>query len=405
MSLENWITNNQEKFDSPFELMFVEKVLAFVEDLELSTVQAQYEFYDLDGQRRFCDFVLKEGNIRIAIEIDGYDKRNTGQGMTHEDFIDWQRRQAALTAEGWHVLRFANRDVRDNPERCRRYIELLLQDQRSKSQHQLSLEAAITEMGLELQKARSQVGTSEQIEKLNYEIGLLKRQLTFAKNAHPLSETQQLEKQQLVNRLEQENRELKRAYEESEKTKVLLSFEKKEIELQGLVLDKENKTMRTTVWAFTVIIALLIVSGAYVFVNSDKVTPVEGEGAVASTIVNGGALSESRVKQVIGPSCDQAIPWFQAKEMDDQIVTVSGVIVEYAYMPKVNGQPTWINIGGKYPNKNRLSIVVWGDDRQEFASVLSDKLVGRKLCVMGRVKMHNGVPQIALKNMQELILP
>ncbi|PMC13906.1 hypothetical protein CJ230_11985 [Oligella urethralis] len=139
MDLKSWIKNNQEKFDSPYELMFVEKVLAFVEDLEIGTVQTQYEFYDLDGKRRFCDFVLQEGNIRIAIEIDGYDKRNTGQGMTHEDFIDWQRRQAALTAKGWHVLRFANRDVRDQPERCQRYIELLLQDQRSKNQHQANI--------------------------------------------------------------------------------------------------------------------------------------------------------------------------------------------------------------------------------------------------------------------------
>lgn len=65
------------------------------------------------------------GKIVIVIEVDGYDKRNTGQGMSHDEFFDWQQRQAALTTAGWHVLRFANRDVRDHPQRCQRYIELL----------------------------------------------------------------------------------------------------------------------------------------------------------------------------------------------------------------------------------------------------------------------------------------
>lgn len=58
--------------------MFAQTVLAQVQGLNLNTVTAQYHFQDLDGKNRYCDFVIQEGSIRIAIEVDGYDKRNTG---------------------------------------------------------------------------------------------------------------------------------------------------------------------------------------------------------------------------------------------------------------------------------------------------------------------------------------
>ncbi len=44
------------------------------------------------------------------------------------DFLDWQRRQASLVAQGWRVIRFANVDVRDNALRCAELLGLLLRD-------------------------------------------------------------------------------------------------------------------------------------------------------------------------------------------------------------------------------------------------------------------------------------
>jgi len=120
MNFKTWWHHNQHQFDSRYEELFVVNVLSQITDLDFSTVRAQYPFKDLDGRQRYCDFVIKEGSIRIAIEVDGYDKTNSGRGMSHDQFVDWQRRQASLTAEGWHVLRFANRDVRDQPWRCYR---------------------------------------------------------------------------------------------------------------------------------------------------------------------------------------------------------------------------------------------------------------------------------------------
>jgi len=127
MTFSEWIEANKPSFGSHYEVLFAESVLPLTSAIGFDDITIQYPFRDIDRKQRYCDFVISENeDVRIAIEIDGYDKRGTGSGMTHSDFIDWQRRHAALTSQGWYVLRFANRDVRDQPERCAEHINLIL---------------------------------------------------------------------------------------------------------------------------------------------------------------------------------------------------------------------------------------------------------------------------------------
>ena len=136
MILNEWLKINKPNFGSSYETLFAETVLPLVPELSFDAISVQYPFQDRDRKQRYCDFVIQENDdVRIAIEIDGYDKQGTGMGMSHADFVDWQRRQAALTSQGWYVLRFANRDVRDDPKRCAEHISLLLKRSRSKFQH------------------------------------------------------------------------------------------------------------------------------------------------------------------------------------------------------------------------------------------------------------------------------
>lgn len=421
MDIQRWIEVNKDKFDSSYEQMFAERVLVGVDGLDLRTVVTQYQFKDLDNKTRYCDFVIREGSIRIAIEVDGYDKRNTGQGMTHDEFVDWQRRQAALTAAGWHVLRFANRDVRDRPGQCKRYIELLLRDQRSKSQHQSSLESAIAQISKELEAAQRKVGTADQVGNLTRQINLLKNQLLVAKSAQPLTERDRREMEQLVTRLEEENRELKQ--------------EKNKLEQQTQILGGENSTMKTTVWAFTLIIGFLIAAGAYVLGGKDGNVPVVAHVSAepvrqAAALQNPASQPETvttaqaapvklapapQSQQVAaraataapatpsGQTCDTPINWRSAKDYAEQRVAVLGTVAEYRYMPNVNGSPTWINLGAKYPNKNRLAVIVWGDNRDRFGRALTSNLVNRQICILGTVKMRDGVPQIAISRPHHLV--
>ena len=127
MNFCNWVERNRDKFGSEYELLFVTEVLPLVSDLQVNALTAQHHFVDNDGKDRYCNFTIVESEtVRVAIEIDGYDKRGTGTGMSYEDFLNWQRRQASLASQGWQVLRFANRDVREEPHRCAEHISRLL---------------------------------------------------------------------------------------------------------------------------------------------------------------------------------------------------------------------------------------------------------------------------------------
>lgn len=121
-----WIRKNRDKFGSEYEEVFVRNVFPVLDGFNIHDVVPQYPFVDLEGRQRYCDFLVKVNNFIIVIEIDGYDKRGVGSGMTHDEFVDWQRRQSAIAAMGWHVLRFANRDVRDNPKFCANVINSLI---------------------------------------------------------------------------------------------------------------------------------------------------------------------------------------------------------------------------------------------------------------------------------------
>lgn len=129
MSPEEFIRLNQAKFDSKFEEAFVRTVLARVAAIDLSKVLCQTAF-DCDGRMRRCDFTFV-GDIRIAFEVDGYNKTGRG-GMTRAEFNDWLLREGCLKEQGWTLLRFANWQVMNKPERCARNIELVIQNERAK---------------------------------------------------------------------------------------------------------------------------------------------------------------------------------------------------------------------------------------------------------------------------------
>lgn len=135
--LTEWIRNNERHFGSPYESLFATTVFSLIPELRVEALGTQFAFLDSDGKQRYCDFVIQEGrSIRIAIEVDGFDKTGAGHGMSHDEFVQWQRRQASLTVQGWYVLRFANRDVQNEPERCAKDISQLLVRLRSLEREQ-----------------------------------------------------------------------------------------------------------------------------------------------------------------------------------------------------------------------------------------------------------------------------
>jgi hypothetical protein len=75
--------------------------------------------------------IVEEPFTHIALEVDGYDKSGTGNGMTRAEFAAWVARQAELTSQRWQVLRFANSQFMRDPVGSARFIELTLRETRA----------------------------------------------------------------------------------------------------------------------------------------------------------------------------------------------------------------------------------------------------------------------------------
>lgn len=140
MDWSTWLKTHKTSYDSTWEERFVNDVLVNVETLDPKTLSTQVPFTDIGGRSRRMDFTIVDGAVKVALEVDGWDKTGAGHGMTKPEFADFLVRQNALQAQGYAVLRFSNTYFRDHPDDCVEAIELTLQDMRAKN--------AVAETGL-----------------------------------------------------------------------------------------------------------------------------------------------------------------------------------------------------------------------------------------------------------------
>jgi hypothetical protein len=90
----------------------------------------------------------------------------------------------------------------------------------------------------------------------------------------------------------------------------------------------------------------------------------------------------------------QAIAPDQAKNREGEKDTVCGQIANVFYDTEANNQPTFIAMGGKYPN-SVFGIIIWGDTREKFSYDLQT-LNGKNICVTGTIEDYNGKPEIVV---------
>lgn len=95
-------------------------------------------------------------------------------------------------------------------------------------------------------------------------------------------------------------------------------------------------------------------------------------------------------------SCD--IQWNEAKDNIGQWMTVCGPVVDTHYATTSNGKPTFLNIGKPYPNSNRLTVVIWGDDRGNFPSPPENYYQGKNVGVTGLITEYEGIAEIMVSN-------
>ena len=95
-------------------------------------------------------------------------------------------------------------------------------------------------------------------------------------------------------------------------------------------------------------------------------------------------------------TCPGAVPWSDADSYVGDVATVEGPVVDTEYAASSNGQPTFLNLGKRYPDDGRFTVLIWGDSRDNFPSPPEDEYQGETICVRGMVETFEGIPQIVV---------
>lgn len=89
--------------------------------------------------------------------------------------------------------------------------------------------------------------------------------------------------------------------------------------------------------------------------------------------------------------------WLTPEEAIDHVgefTTVAGEIYSVSYREDVDGQPTFINLGSDYPDPERLTIVIWGDYREDCYDVIPAEGEYGEIAVTGEIYEYDGAAQI-----------
>jgi len=111
---------------------------------------------------------------------------------------------------------------------------------------------------------------------------------------------------------------------------------------------------------------------------------------VAAAVVVPSAGGTAATTQI---TCAGAINWSAARSAVGRTSTVRGPVADSYYARSSNGSPTFLNLGRKYPDRARFTIVIWGEHRARFGAP-EMRYRGRTICVRGRISMYGGAPQI-----------
>ncbi len=96
------------------------------------------------------------------------------------------------------------------------------------------------------------------------------------------------------------------------------------------------------------------------------------------------------------PGVGSTVPAEEAAAHVGETATVCGTVAEAAYLPQVDGRPTFLNFGGRNPDQ-AFTAVIWGEHRRRFEAAPERTYRRARICVAGQITEHEGVPQIEVR--------
>lgn len=97
-----------------------------------------------------------------------------------------------------------------------------------------------------------------------------------------------------------------------------------------------------------------------------------------------------------------AISWKDAAKHIGETVTVYGPVVGIEYAKSSEGQPTFLDIGAEYPSSNRLTITIWGEDRNNFKKAPEKAYKGKTICVTGEIYLYEDTCYIKVTSPKQI---
>lgn len=95
-------------------------------------------------------------------------------------------------------------------------------------------------------------------------------------------------------------------------------------------------------------------------------------------------------------TCEDPVPWRAAGRVVGEPAAVVGPVVATVHAPELGGGPTFLNLGNPHPDEARFDVVIYEDVRARFDRPPEQVFDGVEVCVQGRVRDRDGVPQIIL---------
>lgn len=97
----------------------------------------------------------------------------------------------------------------------------------------------------------------------------------------------------------------------------------------------------------------------------------------------------------------EAILWSDAGRYEGETIVVYGPVVDSHFASTSSGEPTFLNLGKPYPDPDRFTVLIWGDDRQAFIDAFGgppeDIFLHRDVCVRGLIEYYEGSYEIILR--------
>ena len=71
------------------------------------------------------------------------------------------------------------------------------------------------------------------------------------------------------------------------------------------------------------------------------------------------------------------------------------------YLETATDTPTFLNVGGNYPNAP-LTLVIWGDVRSQFKNAPETFYTGKDEWITGKIELYKNKPQIVIHNANQI---